>query len=323
MFTAQKGMKEKGWLEYKYPQTNEAIRFPVGVVQGAKDGPALVVLGGMHGSEYCGIEAAIRLFNWVDPAKLCGTLYVGMIYNFPAFKTNMGFVVPQDGINPGRTFPGKPDGSFSEVMAHHFWTDFLSKADYYVELHGGDIPEALTQFVYAPQIGDEKVDAQIRAMAEVYNIPIIVRRKIDVKATTFRSAFVEMAAKGIPAILAESGQQGVLNLDDADVHVTGLKNIMLHVGMLEGSIVNTVKRMYSEEHLAVRSEHVGMWYPSVNLGDWKKNGDIVGEISDYFGDHIADVKAPFDGHVTVIRTSPNTAVGNVLIEMDNITSKEE
>jgi predicted deacylase len=51
MFTAQKGMKEKGWLEYKYPQTNEAIRFPVGVVQGAQDGPTLVVLGGMHGSE--------------------------------------------------------------------------------------------------------------------------------------------------------------------------------------------------------------------------------------------------------------------------------
>ena len=323
MFTAQKGMKEKGWLEYKYPQTNEAIRFPVGVVQGAQDGPTLVVLGGMHGSEYCGIEGAIRLFNSVDPAKLHGTLYVGMIYNFPAFKTNMGFVVPQDGINPGRTFPGKPDGSFSEVMAHHFWTDFLSKADYYVELHGGDIPEALVPFVYSCQIGDEKVDEKIRAMADAYNISVICRRKIEVKSPTFRSAFVEMAARGIPSILTESGQQGILNNEDAERHVTGLKNIMIHLGMLEGTIINTVKRQYSEEHLAVRSEHVGMWYPSVSLGDWKKDGDIVGEIRDYFGDHIAEVKAPFEGHVTVIRTSPNTAVGNVLIEMDRITSREE
>ncbi len=323
MFAAKKGTKERGWLEYKFPQTNEAIKFPVGVVQGVEDGPTLVVLGGMHGSEYCGIEAAIQLFNRVDPAKLCGTLMVGMIYNFPAFKTNTGFVVPQDGVNPGRTFPGKPDGSFSEVMAHHFWTDFLSKADYYVELHGGDIPESLVPFVYAPQTGDEAVDAKIRDMADVYNIPIIVRRSIDVKSPTFRSAFIEMAARGVPSILTESGQQGILNMDDAEVHVTGLKNIMIHLGMLDDTVTNTVKRMYSAEHLAVRSDHVGMWYPSVNLGEWKKADDVVGEIRDYFGDHIADVKAPFDGHVTVVRTSPNTAVGNVLVEMDRITSKEE
>jgi predicted deacylase len=323
MFTAQKGMKENGWLEYKYPQTNEAIKFPVGVVKGAQDGPTLVVVGGTHGSEYCGIEGAIRLFNWVDPAKLHGTLYVGMIYNFPAFKTNMGFVVPQDGINPGRTFPGKVDGSFSEVMAYHYWNDFLSIADYYVELHGGDIPEALVPFVLGPQIGDEKVDEKIRAMTEVYNIPIVAQRKIDVKSPTFRSAFIEMAAKGIPSMLAESGQQGILNIEDAERHVTGLKNIMIHLGMIEGEVVNTVKRMFSDDHVATRSVHEGMWYPSVKLGDWKKAGDVTGEIRDYFGDHIADVKAPVDGHVTVIRTSPNTAVGNVLFEMDHIIRKEE
>ena len=160
-------------------------------------------------------------------------------------------------------------------------------------------------------------------MAEVYNIGIIVTRKVDVKAPTFLSAFVEMVAKGIPSILAESGQQGILKIEDPERHVTGLKNIMIHLGMLEGSVINSVKRMYSEEHLAVRSEHIGMWYPAVKLGDWKKAGEVVGEIRDYFGDPIADVKAPFDRHVTVIRTSPNTAVGNVLIEMDNITRKEE
>lgn len=323
MFAAKKGTKERGWLEYKYPQTDEAIKFPVGVIQGVEDGPTLVVLGGMHGSEYCGVEAAIQLFNRIDPAKLHGTLMVGMIYNFPAFKTNTGFVVPQDGINPGRTFPGKLDGSFSEVMAYHFWTDFISKADYYVELHGGDIPESLVQFVYAPITGNEAVDAKIMEMANVYNIAIIVTAKIQTKVPNFRSAFLEMAARGIPSILAESGQQGILNMDDVEIHITGLKNVMIHLGMLDGEIVNTAKRMYSENHLAIRSEHIGMWYPSVKLGDWKKESDLIGEIRDYFGDHIADVKAPFDGHVTVIRTSPNTAVGNVLVEMDKITRREE
>ena len=42
------GMKEKGWLEFKYRNTQEPIRFPVGTVHGAADGPTLVVLGGMQ-----------------------------------------------------------------------------------------------------------------------------------------------------------------------------------------------------------------------------------------------------------------------------------
>jgi hypothetical protein len=151
---AQKsGLKEKGWLEFEYGATGEPIRFPTGTVYGVGDGPTLVVLGGMHGSEFAGIEAAIRLFNEVDAKKLKGTLIVGTIYNLPAFVNNLGFIVPHDGKNPASTFPGNPVGTYSEVMAYHFDHEVLAKADYYVELHGGDIPEALIP-LFATQIGN-------------------------------------------------------------------------------------------------------------------------------------------------------------------------
>jgi predicted deacylase len=323
MLTTKKGSKESGWLEFKYPPTGESIRFPVGTVHGVADGPTLVVLGGMHGSEFCGIEAAIRLFNWVDPAKLRGTLMVGMIYNLPAFQNNLGFVVPQDGINPGRTFPGKPDGSYSEVMAYLFNQEFLSKADYFVELHGGDIPEALVPYIYVPITGNDAVDEKSKAMAEAYNISLICHSKLPPASTALSSAFVATARRGVPAILTESGQQGILNLEDAERHLAGLRNVLVHLGMMDGTIVNTVKRMISEEHLAIRSVHEGMWYPSVKLGDFAKKDQVIGQIRDYFGQPIADVKAVCDGHITVVRTSPNTAVGNVLIEQDRVTSKIE
>ncbi len=323
MTTTKKGSKESGWLEFKFPNTGEPIRFPVGTVYGAGDGPTLAVLGGMHGSEYCGIEAAIQLFNWVDPAKLSGTLMVGMIYNLPAFQNNMGFVVPQDGINPGRSFPGKPDGSFSQVMAYHFNQEFLSKADYYVELHGGDIPEALVPWIFVPITGNEAVDEKSKAMAQAYNISLICHGKVAQPPPATGSAFVMTALRGVPAMLTDSGQQGILNLDDAGRHLTGLRNVLIHLKMMDGAMVSTVKHMISEQHLAYRSEHVGMWYPYVKLGDWVGEGQLAGQIRDYFGDPIFDVKAMFDGHVTVVRTSPNTAVGNVLFELDRVTQKEE
>lgn len=320
--TVKQGMKEKGWLEFKYPPTGEPIRFPVGTIHGSADGPTLTVLGGMHGSEFAGIEAAIRLFNQVDPAKLSGTLKIGMIYNFPAFYNNLGFLVPQDGKNSSRMFPGRLDGTYSEVMAYYFMENFLSQSDYYVELHGGDIPEALIPFVALPVVGNEKVDAASRGLAMAYNISIVASRNVNVPGSPPRSAYGVMAMRGTPSILCESGQQGILKLEEAETHLVGLRNILIHLGMMSGQIVNTVKRSFSEEHLAIRSEHVGMWYPSVKLGEWVKKDQTVGDIRDYFGQAIAPVKAAVDGMVTVIRTSPSVGIGNVLVEYDRITSHE-
>jgi len=322
--TKNLGKKEKGWLEFKYPPTGEAIRFPVGTVHGVEDGPTLVVLGGMHGSEYCGIEAAIRLYREVQPENLKGTLKVVMIYNLPAFQNNLGFLVPQDGINPGRTFPGDPNGTYSLVMAYCITENVLRTADYYVELHGGDIPEALVPFVMHPITGNEEVDARSREMAMVYDIPIVVGAKLGEMPQPLRtSGFVAMALEGIPAILAESGQQGILNLDDAERHLTGLRNIMKHLGMLPGPVVKEHKRRISAEHRAIRSEMDAMWYPSVKLGDMVQEGQVIGEYRNVFGEKLADVKAIFGGHITVIRTSPNVAVGNVVIEQDRIIREED
>lgn len=319
-----KARKEMGWLEYTFAPTGEAIRWPAGTVYGAEEGPTLVVLGGMHGSEFCGIEAAIRLLQEVEPEKLRGTLKVVTIYNLPAFQANLGFLVPQDGINPGRTFPGNPDGSYSQVMAHLMSENVLRTADYYVELHGGDIPEALVPYMNYPVTGNEEVDAKSRALAMVYNIPLVVAGNVTNLPQPVQTAgFRAMALEGIPSILAESGQQGILDLDDAERHLVGLRNIMIHLGMLDGEIVNTVKRVFSVEHLAIRSECTAMFYPLVKLGDMVTAGQLIGQYRTYFGEPISDVFAPFDSHVTVIRSSPNVAPGNVVFELDRIEGQED
>ena len=310
-------MKKTEMLEFRYKNSGEPIRFPVGTIYGKQDGPTLVVLGGMHGSEFCGIQAAIDLLNTVKPEELKGTLIVGTIYNMPAFVNHTGFVVPQDGRNPMSTFPGKLDGTYGEVMAHHFNENVLSKADYFIELHGGDIPEALTPFTIALETADETLNKKIMDMAMVYNIPLVIKRQANPSANQ-GSAFAKAVQRGIPAILAESGQQGILNLEDARVHLTGLLNVMKKLGMLEGEMVDTVKRVQMEFHGAIRNEIAGMWYPYAELNQRVTKDQTVGAIRDYFGNHIADIKAPVDGQITVIRTSPSVGIGNVLIEMHKV-----
>ncbi|MCL5256600.1 MAG: succinylglutamate desuccinylase/aspartoacylase family protein [Chloroflexi bacterium] len=318
-----KGTKEKGWLEFKYRNTGEPIRFPVGTVYGSGDGPTLLVLGGMHGSEYAGIEAAIRLFNEVDPSKLKGTLKVGMIYNLPAFVNNLGFLIPHDGRNPCSTFPGTPIGTYGEAMAYYFDQEMLSKADYFVELHGGDIPEALTPFTIHPASGDAEADAKSKAMSMAYNIPIVVKDDVSNPNDPPHAAFGVFQARGKPAILCESGQQGILKMEEMQTHLTGLRNVMVHLGMFDGQIVNTVKRIFLEDYVQARSEIDGMWYSKVVPNDLVKKGQVVGEIRDYFGERIMEVKASADGIITMIRTSPAVKPGNVIVEHGRIAGRDD
>lgn len=321
-----KGTREKNWLEFKYRATAEPIRFPVGKIYGLGDGPNLVVLGGMHGSEFAGIEAAIRLFNEVDPSSLNGTLTVGTIYNLPAFVNNLGFVVPHDGRNPATTFPGTPVGTYSEAMAYYFDQEVLSKADYFVELHGGDIPEALTPFTMHPITGDVDVDAKSKAMSMAYNIPLVtgvLMNEPDNPNNPIHSAYGVAASRGNPSILCESGQQGILKMGEMETHLTGLRNVMIHLGMIPGQIVNTARRTFLDEYIAVRSEFDGMWYPSASLGQMVKRGQVVGHIRDYFGDELAEIKALGDGLVTVIRTSPAVRPRTVLLEHGKVIGREQ
>ncbi|MCJ7622101.1 MAG: succinylglutamate desuccinylase/aspartoacylase family protein [Anaerolineaceae bacterium] len=319
--TATKGLKEKGWLEFKYMATGEPIRFPVGTVHGVNDGPTLLVLGGMHGSEFAGIEAAIRLFNEVDPQKLSGTLKIGMIYNMPAFVNNLGFLIPHDGKNPMSTFPGSPIGTYGEVMAYYFDQEMLSKTDYFVELHGGDIPEALTPFSIQFLTGDANTDEKSRKMAEVYNIPLLVTAKLSPNDPPKHACGIS-SMRGKPSVFCESGQQGILKMEEVETHLIGLRNVLIHLGMMQGEIVNTVKRKHLTDYTAVRSEHVGMWYPDVKLNQLVKKDQVVGQIRDYFGDPIFDVKAKLEGIITMIRTSPAVKIGNVLIEHAIVTFEE-
>ena len=316
-----KGTKEKGWLEFKYRNTEEPIRFPIGTIYGASDGPNLVVLGGMHGCEFCGIEAAIRLFNEVDPIKLSGTLTIGTIYNMPAHLNYAGFVVPQDGKNPMSTFPGSPLGTFGEVMAFYFDQEVLSKADYFVELHGGDIPEALTPFNRWVATGNADQEEKAKAMAIAYNIPLVVKDPYEQNLPP-NAAYIITAGRGKPAILCESGQQGILDMQYVNIHLTGLRNTLVHLGMMPGTIVNNVKRKFIENYVFVRTDQTGLWYPDIKVSQLAKKEQVVGQIRDVFGQTIQDVQSPIEGVVTCIRTSPMIQPGNVIFELGELVSQE-
>ena len=82
----------------------------VNVIGEAGDGPHLTVIAGVHGTEYASIAAGRELLAELQPADLSGTVTVAPVINLPAFWARTPFVVPFDGKNLNRSFPGDARG---------------------------------------------------------------------------------------------------------------------------------------------------------------------------------------------------------------------
>ena len=84
---------------------------------GAAPGKTLVVTAGVHGCEYVGIQALRRLAADLDPARLSGNVILLPLANPSAFYAGAKQVVPEDGVNLNRAFPGNSAGPLSARLA--------------------------------------------------------------------------------------------------------------------------------------------------------------------------------------------------------------
>ena len=193
----------------------------------------------MHGGEYPAVEAVIRLGQMLDPKKISGTVILMPVLNLPAFRTRTPFVCPIDNVNPNRVFPGDPRGSYSEQMTHALINEFVVHADAYIDLHGGDIPEALVPFVICRSeagLANHKardVAARSQQIAMAFGLPYVLTVSKPIQPAKGLSSYAAAAEEGIPAILAEAGGVGQMQEDAVALLVRGVINVMHHVGMVE------------------------------------------------------------------------------------------
>ncbi len=204
------------------------VEFPVAEVRGASDGPTLCLLAGVHGCEYSSIEAARTLVRELDPRELSGRILALPFVNPASFLQRTPFVSPQDGKNPNRSFPGDPAGTFTEALAHHVFRELIEPSDYLVDLHGGDMVEALHPFVL---FDESDVDAVARRMAIAFGFENLVQTPRDerIEGTTVAAA----GDAGIPGIVAEAGGRGLLEPAAVALLTDGVLSVLRELGMLD------------------------------------------------------------------------------------------
>lgn len=150
------------------------VKVPIIAIGGVNDGPRVAITAGIHGAEYVAIEAARRIGMGVDPRHLHGCLVVVPIVNTASFHARSIYRSGLDNENLNRVFPGDPDGLPSQVLADWLFRTIMQPSQFYIDMHGGDMIEALVPFVLAPRSGNSGVEDASRAMAVASGIARII-----------------------------------------------------------------------------------------------------------------------------------------------------
>lgn len=283
--------------------TRTRIEVPVIVERAKTDGPVLLVTGGIHGDEINGVEV-VRQFI----AKKYNKPQIGTVICIPVVNV-FGFLNLErqfpDGRDLNRMFPGNQRGSLAGQFAYHLMKEIVPLVDYCLDFHTGGADR-----FNAPQIRINAGDEETLKLARVFNAPFILLSKNREKS--FRDSAIKLGKK---VLLYEGGKSLSIDEGVTTCGVTGILNVMAFLGMRAPLATNQTSSVIIEKSKWVRASCSGMFRTHAKLGKFYQKGEVLGSISDPFGQFERKVKAPKAGFVFCINETPIVNKGDAVFHL--------
>lgn len=289
--------------------TRTKIEVPVIIERAKKDGPCLLITGGIHGDELNGIEIVRQIISRKYNKPKAGMVICIPVVNIFGFL-NQSREFP-DGRDLNRVFPGSATGSLASRFAHFLMKEIVPHIDYCIDFHTGG-----RKRFNAPQIrvGD---DEETIKLAEVFNAPFIIKAKHREKS--FRDACVK---KGKKVLLFEGGKSLTIHREIVEAGVSGALKVMHHLNMRDYTVeleryeaLSATKTKLIKKTSWVRAAYSGLFHPAVKTGAYVKKGTVLGVISGPFGDFEIEVITPHSGYIICINLLPIVNQGDALVHI--------
>jgi uncharacterized protein len=286
------------------------LEHPAFEARGAKDGPHLALIGGIHGCEYSSIAAVVRVMQELDTSELAGSITAVPVVSMQSFEQRSPFVVPEDGKNLNRCFPGSYEGTYADVLARSIFDTLIAPADAVLDLHGGDMVEALEPFAIYEE---SDVEERARGMAVAMGLPYVVRERRTEEGLAGMTSSAAAAA-GIPAVIAEAGGCGRLEEAAVRMLAAGALNVLKYLEMLPGEPDQPHPKLRSVGSFVwLYATAGGWWDAAAPAGTEAREGDVLGHMRNLWGDELEEIRAPAPGVVLFVTTSPAVGDGGLLL----------
>ncbi|MRG71946.1 N-alpha-acetyl diaminobutyric acid deacetylase DoeB [Alphaproteobacteria bacterium HT1-32] len=267
--------RQHGYLNIPHSSNESAwgaIRMPVTCIANG-EGPTLLFTGANHGDEYEGPVSLVKLARELDPATIQGRVIILPFLNYPAFLA-ASRCSPIDGANMNRVFPGRRDGTITEMIADYVTRNLLPLADCVCDIHSGGKTLKFMPFIGIHYLDDPALMLRSRAAMAAFGAPVALE-SIEVDSAGMMDGVVEGLGKIF--MYTELGGGGTVTTETVSIAERGIRNLLRHFEILDEPLeaTPTVEMEMPDERSFLISDHAGLFEPVADLGDAVMEGDVV------------------------------------------------
>ena len=283
------------------------LSIPLVVLVGQRRQPKLVAVAGVHGDEYEGPRALMGLAAELDPSTLDGTVVLVPIANPLAYNTRTREAI-EDGLNLNRIFPGQPDGTLSQRLAHALVRGIIAPCDLAIDLHS-----AGRWGLMMPMSGfrDARGEVARRSAEAAAAFGLEMYWRMAWAPGTLSTALNQL---GIPAVGCEVGGMGLARPEDVALYQAGVIRCLHLLGILGPPLAVEIPptARVMEDLTAPRS---GLLDLAVELRQEVAAGQLLARVRDSWGEVIGEIFAPYAGLVSHQRLFRQVRAGETVISL--------
>ncbi|QSP96440.1 succinylglutamate desuccinylase/aspartoacylase family protein [Marinobacter salinisoli] len=258
---------------------------PVLAVNGIHAGPTLCLTGAVHGDELNGIEIVRRTIYDLNAEELSGRVIGVPIVNLPGFQQGSRYLPDRRDLN--RHFPGSPDGSLADRIAHSLFENVIRHCDMLVDIHTGSLKRT-----NLPQLRADMNNPDVATFTQGFDRMAVVHSSGS--PGMLRSAAV---AAGIVAVTLEAGESHRIQEHQIEAGVNSLTSLMEKQGMTSRMFVwGDPEPVYYDSDW-IRAQHGGILFSEVDLGAHVSEGEILGYVADPITNAQYPIRANSNGRV--------------------------
>jgi predicted deacylase len=238
-------------------------------------------MAGNHGDEYEGQIALGKLLRALEPAHVKGRIIFLTSSNYPA-AMNGTRTSPIDDGNLNRSFPGDPNGTITQQIAHYIESVLMGMSDYVFDFHSGGSSLMYVPSGLARRDADPKITQRHVELLKAYAAP--VSYVVEAPQGEDRTTTAAAARQGIMSLGTEMAGGGTLTPVALRAAESGVRRLLKHVGALtdaagpvETAPPTRLMEVRGPDYYVYAREN-GFFEPAVELGDEVKKGQTAGYI---------------------------------------------